>query len=68
MLAGCACEDFFVNISLACLKFYVYCSLLLGGVSVWTVKTLCDSSLKDTLSTMTITIINSVRIILRFIP
>ena len=47
---------------------YVYCSLLLGGVSIWTVKTLCDSSLNDTLSTMTMTMFNSVCIILRFIP
>ena len=36
--------------SLACLK----CSVLLGDISIWTVKMVCDSSLKDTSSTMTI--------------
>ena len=59
MLAGCACEHYLDIFSCLFKVFYISCSLLLGDVSIWTVKMVRDSSLKDTSSTMTILILSS---------
>ena len=59
MLAGCACEHYLDIFSCLFKVFYISCSLLLGDVSIWTVKMVCDSSLKDTSSTMTISILST---------
>ena len=59
MLAGCACEHYLDICSCLFKVFYISCSLLLGDVSIWTVKTVCDSSLKDTSPTMTILILST---------
>ena len=52
VLAGCACEHYFNIFSCLFEVFCISCSLLLGDVSIWTVKMVCDSSLKDTSSTI----------------
>ena len=54
VLAGCACEHYLDIFSCLFKVFYISCSLLLGDVSIWTVKMVRDSSLKDTSSVMTI--------------
>ena len=54
VLAGCACEHYLDIFSCLFEVFCISCSLLLGDVSIWTVKMVCDSSLKDTSSTTTI--------------
>ena len=59
MLAGCACEHYLDIFSCLFKVFYISCSLLLGDVSIWTVKMVLDSSLKDTSSTMTISILST---------
>ena len=59
MLAGCACEHYLDTFSCLFKVFCISCSLLVGDVSIWTVKMVRDSSLKDTSSTMTISILST---------
>ena len=59
VLAGSACEHYLDIFSCLFEVFYISCSLLLGDVSIWTVKRVRDSSLKETSSTMTILILST---------